>query len=270
MKAFVLIRGGGDLASGAALRLFRSGFKVAIAEIARPLTVRRSVAFSQAVYDGQCAVEEVQAKRVENSEQVLKVLQQGVIPVLVDPDGVSIKFFQPDFVVDGRMLKAVPAAPELPDEPFIIGLGPGFVVGQNCHAVVETMRGPFLGRVYWQGSASEDTGIPETVVSYKTERVLRAPCNGIIHNLVRIGEVVEENQVISQVDEVPIRAGFKGIVRGLIFDGLTVQAGMKVGDVDPRLDPRLTQLVSDKSLAVGGGVLEAILTCLHRADLLRL
>ena len=263
MMGLVLIRGGGDLASGAALRLFRAGFKVIITEVSQPLAVRRRVSFAQAVFSEKCTVEDVNAVLVNHLDQIQEVHNRNMIPVLVDPEGLCIQQIKPDVLVDGRMLKSTPEIP-YPAAPCVIGLGPGFVAGLNCHAVVETIRGPFLGRVYWQGSVEQDTGVPESVTLYKNERVLRAPCSGKIHNLVDIGDVVEGNQVVSLVGAQPISAGFTGIVRGLVYEGLTVQTGMKIGDIDPRLDTRLCVLVSDKALAVGGGVLEAVLSFKNR------
>ena len=258
----VLIRGGGDLASGVALRLHRAGLRVVITEIAQPLAVRRLVSFSEAIYSGSVSVEEVGARRVADASDTLNILQvfaRGQIPVLVDPQASSVKSLHPTVLVDARMLKR-PA--ELLPTPvnLIIGLGPGFVVGENCHAVVETLRGHRLGRVYWQGSAAPDTGLPDPVRGQSGERVLRAPVDGILEARGEIGQHVDAGQTVAQVAGVAVAAPFAGVLRGLLHDGVAVTAGLKIGDVDPRDDPSFCSLVSDKALAVGGGVLEAILS----------
>jgi xanthine dehydrogenase accessory factor len=255
----ILIRGGGDLASGVALRLLRAGFRVLIAELAEPLVVRRLASFAQVIFDGAYRLEEVEGVLVDDLSAAKESMAGGKVAVMVDPDlklASSLDLFA---LVDARMLKARTDA-RLTDAPRVIGLGPGFNVGMNCHAVVETNRGPFLGRVFWQGSAEPDTGIPEAVREFDVKRVLYAPADGILQAQVRIGDLVEKGDLIATINGIEIRAQFRGVLRGLIQPGLKVEKGTKVGDLDPRCDPRLCTLASDKALAVGGGVLEALLT----------
>jgi xanthine dehydrogenase accessory factor len=265
MKGLILIRGAGDLASGVALRLHRSGFRVMMTELPQPLVVRRMVSFAEAIYRGEFAVEGVLAKRVEKIPEVQDTLAEGKIPVLVDPLGSVIDIVKknipktPNLVlIDARMLKQKPER-GLDQADLIIGLGPGFTAGEDCHAIVETQRGHFLGRVIWEGSAQADTGVPEGVMSYSSERVLRAPVDGVLHSLAEIGEHISPGKIVAEVNNQPVRAPFRGVLRGLLHTGLIVTQGMKIGDLDPRDNPRYCWLVSDKSLAVGGGVLEAIL-----------
>ena len=256
MTALFLIRGGGDLASGVALRLHRAGLKVLISELPHPLAVRRMVSFAEAVYEGAIKVEDVTGKLVKR-EQILPALGAGEIPVIVDPD-VSIltdSRFSIPVVIDGRMTKQTPL-PLPADVALHIGLGPGFHAGRNCHAVVETRRSHTLGRVYWNGSSQPDSGQPEG----DPRRVLRVPANGILESRVEIGEHVDAGQIVAEVAGNPILAPFPGVVRGLIHPGLKVSAGLKVGDIDVRDEREACFLVSDKALAVGGGVLEAILS----------
>lgn len=258
-KLRILIRGGGDLASGVALRCARAGWEVIITELAQPLAVRRTVSFSQAIYDGSITVEGMRAERAKTSRSVLDFLKRGMIAVLIDPECLMLPEINPDVLIDARMTKLTQAV--MPDStPFFIGLGPGFFAGENCHAVVETVRGPFLGRVIWNGPAERDTGIPDSIGAFKDERVLRAPGDGIFSARVQIGDELTAGELVAEVGELAILSPFKGVLRGLLRDGLEVSKGMKVGDVDPRNDPRLCWLVSDKSLAIGGGVLEAIMT----------
>ncbi len=258
----IIIRGGGDLASGVALRLHRAGLRIVITELPEPLAVRRTVSFSEAVYTGETTVEEVSARRVTDPTDTLRILQvmsKGAIPVLLDPDGAAIPALHPHVVVDARMLKRTAELIKTPIK-LIIGLGPGFTVGENCHAVVETKRGHTLGRVLWQGSAEPDTGRPDAVAGQGADRVLRAPQDGALQVKREIGEIVKRGQVLAEVDGVPVLAPFDGVLRGMLREGLVVKEGSKIGDVDPRGDPSYCRLVSDKSLAVGGGVLEAILS----------
>ena len=252
---FVLIRGGGDLATGTALRLHRAGIRVVITELAQPLAVRRTVSFSEAVYEGQQTVEGVTARLI-GAHQLSAWNNADEIPVLVDPNADILSSFQFLVVVDARLTKQTPAP--LPTQvPLHIGLGPGFTAGSDCHAVIETRRSHTLGRVYWIGTTQPDSGEPEG----DPRRVLRAPSAGVIMGLKKIGKHVESGEVIAVINiQHSVISPSAGVLRGLIRDGLQVTKGMKIGDVDARDDASLCQLVSDKALAIGGGVLEAIMS----------
>ena len=266
--ALVLIKGAGDLASGVALRLHRCGFQVVMTEIERPLTVRRSVAFAQAIFDGATHVEEVEARRTtpggisaELSAQRIPILVDGAANVRVD--------LQPDILVDAIMAKRN-LGTQIDDAPLVIALGPDFIAGVDCHAVIETQRGHNLGRVLWQGSAEPDTGRPGRLpgLPQKLDRVLRAPCPGYVHPHHAIGDRIESGSVIATVatpsgKTAPVNAPFTGVLRGLIHESVTVSQAMKIGDLDPRIDPSYCFTVSDKSMAIAGGVLEAILSANH-------
>lgn len=262
MSFIILLRGGGDLASGVALRLHRAGLRVAISELEQPLAVRRLVSFSEAIYAGEVTIEGVTARRVNDATDQLKILRvfsQGKIPVLIDPRAEALKTLHPTVLIDARMTK-MPPETSLHSAALFIGLGPGFIAGVNCHAAIETNRGHNMGRVIWQGAPQADTGKPEQVVERGIERVLRSPADGILEARTTIGDHLDEGQLIAEVGGEPLKAPFKGVLRGLIHPGMHVTRGMKVGDLDPRNNPGICSLVSDKSLAVGGGVLEAILS----------
>ncbi len=265
MSLSVVILGGGDLASGVALRLFRAGAQVLITELAKPTMVRRWVSFGEAMYRGEFSVEDVTARYAHDLGEAAELLKQRILPVIADPDGCIVQKLgetttaaKPLVLVDARMRKIAPEY-DKSAATMVIGLGPGFIAGENCHAVVETNRGHFLGRVIWQGSAENDTGIPDQVQGFDAERVLRSPADGIVETCAEIGQTMQPGQIVARVAEHDIFSPFAGIVRGLIHAGLLVKSGTKIGDIDPRSDPRYCTLVSDKSLAVGGGVLEAIL-----------
>jgi len=259
MAILVLLRGGGDLASGVALRLVRAGIRVLINELPQPLVVRRLVAFAEAVNRGAIEVEGITARLAGDPLQAMHILEAGQIPVLVDPDNQALQIFQPAVLVDGRMTKH-PNDVNPGQARLVIGLGPGFTAGINCHVAIETNRGHNMGRAIWFGSAENDTGIPEGVQRLRAERVLRAPANGSLLVQAEICDHIPAGQVIASVDGIPVAAPFSGVLRGILPSGMRVHAGLKIGDLDPRDDPSICTRVSDKSLAVGGGVLEAILS----------
>lgn len=300
-KVRVLIRGAGDLATGVASRLYRAGFTVMMTELPEPRAVRRTVAFSECVFQGSFEVEGVKGVRVTAPEEVEPLtLQQdrgggtGPIPVLVHPEDEVIATLQPLVLVDARMAKRNLGTSRR-DAPWVIGLGPGFKAPEDVHAVVETARGHYLGQVLYWGEALPHTGVPGEVGGYATERVLRAPCAGILRARAQLGDLVQAGQAVAEVipadpqpaaelraaataepaaevrtaaagGTVPVLAAISGVLRGLLRDGAPVVAGQKVGDVDARMDPASISTISDKARAVGGGVLEAIMCLLdgHR------
>ncbi|KYZ76938.1 hypothetical protein AXX12_01985 [Anaerosporomusa subterranea] len=253
----VLIKSGGDIATGIAHRLFVSGYQVVITELPEPTVIRRTVSFAAAVYQQQCQVEGVTAKCVSFS-QAAECLSTGVIPVLVDPECRSLAQFQPAAVVDAILAKQNTGT-QLADASLVIGIGPGFIAGRDVHCVIETMRGHDLGRVITDGSALANTGVPGEIGGYSLERLLRAPCDGVFTPIREIGNVVAAGEVVAQVSGQPVVAEISGVLRGLLFDRLVVRQGMKIGDIDPRCRREHCFTISDKARAVGGGVLEALL-----------
>ncbi|CEP67520.1 Selenium-dependent molybdenum hydroxylase system protein, YqeB family [Moorella glycerini] len=258
MRNLVVIKGAGDLASGVAHRLHQAGFPVIMTEIARPTVIRRAVAFAEAVYTGAITVEGVTARLVAGPEEALTKALQGEIAVLVDPPAGVITALQPQIVVDAILAKTN-LGTSIDLAPIVIALGPGFTAGRDAHAVVETRRGHYLGRVIWQGAALANTGIPGEVMGYTEERVLRAPANGIFKGCKAIGDPVTAGETVAMVDGVPIPARISGVLRGILHDELEVTRGMKVGDIDPRGERDYCFTISDKARAIAGGVLEAIL-----------
>ncbi len=281
----VMILGAGDLATGVAHRLYRAGYPLVMTELPEPRAVRRTVAFSECAFEGELEVEGVRAVRVETVAQALRILEAaggggGPIPVLVDtsvretaaggkaPGGGEVAALRvalaPEILVDARMAKSRNLGTSMADAPLVIGLGPGFEAGVDCHAVVETARGHDLGRVIYRGRALEFTGVPGEVGGHTTERLLVSPGDGILRVLVAPGDVVGAGQLLGEIapGSLQVRASIAGIVRGLLRDEAPVRKGQKIGDIDPRQDPTLLHTISDKARAVGGGVLEAILCLL--------
>jgi len=263
-RALVVVKGGGDLATGVAYHLFRAGFRVLVTEVAQPLAVRRAVSFAQAVYSGEHVVDGVTARRACSVDEASTL--QGVIPVLIDPQASSVHELRPHVLIDGIMAKANTGT-RLCDAATVIALGPGFTAGIDCHAVIETSRGEAMGRVITCGSASADTAIPGEVGGETTRRVLRAPISGRLHALREIGDGVCPGDIVALVDGTPVESQIGGVLRGLLHDGVHVSAGTKLGDVDPRSQRELCFTMSDKSLAVGAGALEAVRCFLIRRRL---
>lgn len=259
----VVVKGGGDLASGVAWRLWNCGFRVVVTEIAEPTVIRRTVAFAAAVWDGEALVEGVRSRRVEGGAGVEAAWNERILPVLVDPQAGIIRQLSADIVIDAILAKRNTGT-RISDAPLVIGLGPGFTAGVDVHAVIETMRGHTLGRVIWQGEALPNTGVPGEVGGFSELRVVRSPCDGVFDGIRTIGDFVDAGEALARVDGEPVRSRLKGVLRGLAHDGLRVHTNMKVGDVDPRARREHCFTISDKALAIAGGVLEAILRAWQR------
>ena len=258
----VLIKGAGDLASGIACRLRNSGYEILMTELAVPTTVRRTVAFSRAVYEGTCEVEGIEGVLVGSLKQITKVQKEGKIAVLIDETVAILRTYQPQVLIDAVLAKKNTGT-SISDAPLVIGVGPGFEAGKDVHVVIETKRGHDLGRVIRQGSAIPNTGVPGDIGGYTTERLLRAGAAGVFHPAVTIGDLVEKGQIVAETAGIPIYAQMSGIVRGMLQEGVEVSCGMKVGDIDARCELQHCYSVSDKARAIGGGVLEAIAAFEH-------
>ena len=256
--AVIVFRGGGDIGTGVALRLYNSGFEVVITEIEEPRVIRREVAFAPAVYKGRTTVEGIEGVRAVTVKEVVDLLGEGSIPVMVDPDCSVSRELNAKVVVDARLAKKNKGMSK-DMAPLTIGLGPGFKAGKDVHVVIETNRGHNLGRVIRDGYAQPNTGVPEVVEGYGEERVLRAPCEGKVKNVKSIGDTVGVEETVCYVGKEEVRSALPGVVRGIIRDGMEVTRGLKIGDIDPRGIREYCFSVSDKARAIGGGVLEAII-----------
>ena len=255
---FVVIKGAGDLASGIAVRLSHCGFSIVMTDLEKPTSIRRTVCFSEAIGNGTFRVEDVTARYAAAIDAVPEILASGDIAVLIDPNAECIAALQPDAVVDAILAKRN-LGTTIDDAPIVVGVGPGFTAGVDCHAVVETQRGHNLGRVITNGTAAPNSGIPGNISGFTTERILRSPTNGIFVEIHHIGDTVGKGEIVAEVNGQPITAQIKGTIRGLLPTGTIVTEGMKSGDIDPRCVLDNCYTVSDKARAVGGGVLEAVL-----------
>lgn len=261
----IIVRGGGDIASGIIHRLYKAGFKVLVLEINKPSSIRRSVSFSEAVYEGEMELEGVKSILVKDLEDVEKIINAGQIPVYIDPNGESIRILKPMVVVDSILAKKnLGMSKDL--APITIAVGPGFEAGVDVDLVIESQRGHYLGRVIERGFAIENTGIPGSTLGYTEERVIRAGADGVFTSKSQIGDRVEAGNVLGYVGDVEIQAQIDGIIRGLLKEGLQVKKGLKIGDIDPRLLGDHAFSISDKARAIGGGVLEGILYLKNRGD----
>ncbi len=249
-------------------RLTRAGFKVMASEQAQPTVLRRTVSFAEAVTQGQISVEGITARRAYTRDDVEQAFARGDIPVVVDAEGAFIRAMRPTVLVEATLSKRNSGI-TIDDAPIVIALGPGYEAGKDVHAVIETNRGHNLGRVYLQGCAEPNTGVPGMIGGYAAERLLRAPCAGVLYGLRQIGDLLQAGETVAVVNEGetsgPVIAAIPGILRGLVRDGLPVHTGMKVGDVDPRATRDHCFTISDKSRAVAGGVLEAVMYFMQRA-----
>jgi xanthine dehydrogenase accessory factor len=254
-----IVKGAGDLGSGVAWRLFRIGFRVICIDIPKPTVIRRSVAFGSALYDGRITVDGVQCERIQVADEAFYLWSRNTLPVLADPDAHIVELLHPEVLVDAVMAKHNTGTRK-DMAACVIALGPGFTAGVDCHAVIETQRGHDLGRVIWQGCAAANTGVPGLIGGADTQRVIRAPIAGILYGRRAIGDMLKAGDQIAMVDRTPIIATIDGILRGMLHDTLPVTAGMKIADIDPRGELRHCYSISDKALAIAGGVLEATLT----------
>lgn len=254
----VVIRGAGDIASGIALRLFRAGMRVVMCDLPVPTSIRRTVCFSEAIRLGETSVEGVRGVLCATPAAARAAAEAGVVAVLADPEAACARELSPHALVDAILAKRnLGTTRDM--APVVVGVGPGFTAPADCDAAVETMRGHYLGRVYYEGSPLPNTAVPGLIGGYAGERVMRAPADGVFEPCVEIGAEVRAGDVCATVAGEPMRATIDGVVRGLLQAGVRVTAGMKSGDVDPRCRPEYIRTVSDKASAVGGGVLEAIL-----------
>ncbi len=259
------VKGAGDLASGTIHRLRRAGFAVVATELPQPLALRRTVAFAEAVYSGALEIEGVTGVRAETLDDARAALSQGQVPVLIDPEGALLRALKPIALIDATLAKR-PTGVKLGDARVVLALGPGFEAGVDAHAVIETNRGHNLGRVYLSGCAEANTGVPGDIAGFTSERLLRAPADGPLIAEHAIADMVQAGEVIATVGGVPMRAQISGVLRGLVHDGLVVPKGMKVGDIDPRAKREHCFSISDKSRAIAGGVLEALLYLLGKTQ----
>ena len=269
--SLVAVKGAGDLATGVIHRLSRAGFAVIATELPEPTVVRRTVAFAEAVTRGEMTVEDVSARLATSLQDIQATLAGGLVPIVVDPDGTLLRQMHPSVLIEATLSK-YNSGVTMDDAPIVIALGPGYEVGKDVHAVIETNRGHNLGRVYLRGCAESNTGVPGAIGGYTIERLLRAPCAGALYGVRQIGDLVQAGETVAVVrtneicdnETAPVVAAISGILRGLMRDGLHVSSGMKVGDIDPRAAREHCFTISDKSRAIAGGVLEAILYLLNR------
>ena len=263
MENLVIVRGGGDIATGTINRLYQCGFKVLVLEVAAPSAIRRNVAFSEAVYQGEQKVEDVTCFLAENIVDAVTMLNEGKLVMLVDPEGASIRKLQPMAVVDAILAKKnLGTNKGMAD--ITVALGPGFEAGNDVDAVIETKRGHSRGRVIYQGQAIKNTGIPGMIGGYTKERVIHSPAEGKLRNVKKITDIVKQGDIIARIEtgkkSIPVEATIDGLLRGLIRDGYPVTKGFKIADIDPRIDEYDNCFtISDKARCIAGGVLEAIL-----------
>ncbi len=254
----IVIKGAGEMATGIACRLFMANFKqIAMTEIPKPLTVRRTVAFSEVIYEKEWSVEGVTAALATKADEIVKIWNAGKIAVIVDPEWKIVEEMKPDIVIDAIMAKRN-IGTKKDEAPLVIGAGPGFSAPQDVHAVIESNRGHNLGRVFYSGAAEPYTGTPGPVMGYTTERVLRSPHEGMVKHVKAIGDYAKKGETVMFVNDTPVQAPFDGLLRGLIRE-IHVETNEKIGDIDPKATREYCYIITEKARAIGGGVLEAIM-----------
>ncbi len=263
----ILIRGAGDIASGIAVRLYNSGFKIVMTEIKKPSSIRREVCFSEAIYDGETTVEKITCKKANSLQEIQNILDLKQIAVVEDETNELYKTLKPDIVIDAILAKKnLGTFKDMAD--IVVGVGPGFEASKDCHCIVETSRGHDLGRVIYSGSAKKNTGIPGVIAGVSKDRVIYSPNAGVLNVKSKIGDMVKKGDIIAYVDETEVKATINGVLRGLLRDGYKVSEHFKIADIDPREDEQKNCFsISDKARSVGGGVLEAILHLKNNKDL---
>lgn len=264
----VIVRGGGDIASGIIQKLHRCGFRVLVLEIAKPTCIRRKVSFSEAIYDGEVIIEGTTSVFVKNIEEIKSTWNEKKIPVIIDPKGNYIDIIKPEILVDAILAKKN-LGTNMNMAHITIGVGPGFYAGKDVHAVIETMRGHNLGRIILNGEAQKDTGMPGDIMGYSKERVIYSSSAGVVKNVRDISDIVKVGEIIAYIDNTPVTATIDGVLRGIIRDGMKVPEKFKIADIDPRLKEKENCFtISDKSRSIAGGVLEAILYFKNNKNLL--
>lgn len=261
MENLILIKGAGEMASAIAHRLVKCKFPVLMTEIEKPSVIRRNVSFAQAIFSGKHSFQEISAQKVckNDFEMIKKILQNQMIPILVDPDTISIKTLKPLIVIDAILAKTN-LGTKINDASLVIGLGPGFTAQNDVHVVIETNRGHNLGKIIKKGCAEPNTNIPGNIAGYTTKRVIRAPQTGVFISNVKIGACVLCGDVLGFIEKIPVKAKISGIVRGLIFDGYNCSKNMKIADIDPRGKIEYCDSISDKARNISGSILELVIT----------
>jgi len=255
----IIIRGGGDIASGTIHKLHRCGFRLLVLELPRPTSIRRKVSFSEAIYDGEATIEGVTAVFAHSLDEAKMIWDSNKIPIIIDPAGESIWKLKPEVLVDAMIAKRnLGTTKDMAD--ITIALGPGFTAGRDVDVVIETSRGHDLGRLIFEGEAKPNTGVPGEIEGYSAERVIHSPADGIIENIKDIGAIVDKDEIIASIGDTFIRSKIPGVLRGIIRSGSVVRKGLKIVDVDPRISEMPNCFtISDKARNIAGGVLEAIL-----------
>jgi len=261
----VIVRGGGDLASATIQKLYRSGFRVLVLEVAKPTSIRRSVSFSEAIYESEVEVEGIKAIHVHSLSEIENAWSNSTVPVIIDAEGKYIKELNPKIVVDAIIAKKNMGTTK--DMAGItIALGPGFSAGIDVDIVIETARGHNLGRLIFNGEAAKNTGIPGNIMGYSKERVIHSTCAGIMNNVLGIGDVVKKDEVIAYIGDTVVKAAISGLLRGILRSGSYVTNGFKIADIDPRvLEKTNCYTISDKARSIAGGVLEAVFYLINQS-----
>lgn len=268
-KKMILVRGAGDLASGIIWSLAYVGFKVVCIDIEKPSCIRTEVSFSNAIYNGTKTLNGITCVHIKDINEINALHEAGKVALMIDPDASILKKIKFDVVIDAIIAKKnIGTTIDMAD--LVIGVGPGFTAKKDCHYAIETMRGHTLGMIYENGSTIPNTGVPGIIESHSSDRVMHSPCEGIFHNVHKIGDIVKKGDVLSNIEEcvdgkatgntVELNASIDGLLRGILRDGYYAKKSLKCADIDPRISEHANSFtISDKSRAIGNAVLCAVL-----------
>lgn len=255
----VLVRGVGDVGSAVAVLLFHAGYPVVLHDDPSPTTLRRGMAFADAVFDGTAMLDGVAACRVDLATALHDaMIAREAVPVTIAPFQVVLRAVKWSALVDARMRKRVVPERQRGLAPLTIGLGPNFVAGQTVDLAIETRWDERLGEIIMSGPTLSFAGEPESLGGVGRARFIYAPVAGRFETVARIGEWVRAGVTVATIGDIGLTAPLSGVVRGLTRSGVFVPMAEKVIEIDPRGDPSSAFGLGERPRRIAEGVRQAL------------
>jgi len=231
---FAVILGTNEIASAVAVQLHRNNYRTVLSHDPLPPVMRRKMAFHDALFDDGVAVEGIAARRADTGLEIRTSLAHASGVTVTELGLLDLIVIQAiDILVDARMQKYL-ATPDLRRlGRLAIGLGPGFASGVNCDVAIET-RPAKAGLIIHEGCTDQPDGISQRLGDHAGERFVRADFTGRWNTAIEIGTRVFKDFVVGHLGNMPVRAPFDGILRGIVRDGTEVPAGSKLLEIDSR------------------------------------
>ncbi|MBU0726211.1 MAG: xanthine dehydrogenase [Alphaproteobacteria bacterium] len=230
----LLIRGSGEVGSAIALALFRGGYRPVVQDDPAPATLRRGMAFSDALFDGRALLDGVPACRVDGLDDLRETVQAGqAIPVTALPVADLLAAQDWDVLVDARLRKRSVPEDQRGLAGLTIGLGPNFVAGGTVDIAIETSW-EALGTIIRKGPTLPLRGEPRPIGGVGRDRNVYAMQGGVVQTTHHIGDLVSEGDVLGEIEGAPFIAPLPGLLRGLVRSGVRVDKGAKLAEIDPR------------------------------------